>query len=178
MEDLAGLLARMEQLLADMEELDEPTRAKVFELLDGIDTVHRMALTRLAEALDPELLSRSRADPTVEWLLDAYGIGVDQRAVAQSALEEIRPYIESHGGNLDVLDVSAGIVRVRMAGACAGCSASAITLQEGIERALRDNFPGFLRLEAEEDEEAESHAPPGPTLLQINRLEVRARRKP
>jgi Fe-S cluster biogenesis protein NfuA len=55
-----------------------------------------------------------------------------------------------------------------MSGACSGCSASAITLREGIEEALRERLPGFARIEVEEDP-APRHPPPGPTLLQIQR---------
>jgi Fe-S cluster biogenesis protein NfuA len=167
MADLHDLLERLEELVVELEGLDEPVRAEVFELLDGIDVLHRMALTRLGDALDPATLDRLReADPAIAWLLDAYGVGIDELAAAEAALEPIRPYIHSHGGQVEVLDVTDGVVRLRMSGACSGCTASAVTLKEGIEDALRQGLPGFARLEAEEDE-ADAHPPPGPTLLQI-----------
>ncbi|MBA2365747.1 MAG: NifU family protein [Actinobacteria bacterium] len=166
MDDLSVLLERLEVLLGEIEQLDETSRLNVFELLDGIDTLHRIALNRLAAGVDPSLLQKLRKDPFVSWLLDAYAAGVDERAAADHALNEIRPYIHSHGGMAEVLDASGGIVKLHLSGACAGCSASAITLKEGIERALRDNFPGFVALEVEE-QDAPSHPPPGPTLLQI-----------
>lgn len=169
MDDFDSLLTRLEQLVGDIEHLDEPVKEQVFELLDGIDTMHRVALRRLAERLDPPTLERIREDGAVAWLLDAYGAGVDERGLADHALESIRPYIHSHGGKVEVLSAEGGIVRLKMSGACAGCTASAITLKEGIEEALRDNFPGFLTIDVEEDE-AQAHAPPGPTLLQIENL--------
>ena len=163
------LLQRLEELLAEVEGLDQPVRQTVFELLDGIDTIHRFALRHLAETIGPEAVQRLRdAEPPVAWLFDAYGIGVDEQAAAEAALESIRPYIHSHGGRVEVLDASQGVVRLRMSGACAGCSASAVTLQEGIEEALRDHMPGFARIEVEADT-APTHPPPGPTLLQIQR---------
>ncbi len=164
--DLDSILARLEELLREVEDFDEPVRDRVFELLDGIDLLHRTALRRLAEHLPPETLRVLRDDPGITWMLDAYAVGIDEKAAAEAALTEIRPYIASHGGNVEVLDAKDGIVRVRLSGACSGCTASAVTLSEGIETALRDNFPAFVAMEVEDDE-APAHPPPGPTLLQI-----------
>ncbi|MFP5353205.1 MAG: NifU family protein [Actinomycetota bacterium] len=161
-----NLLSRLEELLDEVDHLDEPIRDRVFELLDGIDLLHRTALNRLAEHLPEETLSALREDPAITWMLDAYGVAIDEKAAAEAALEEIRPYIESHGGSVEILDASGGIVQVKLAGACSGCTASAVTLTEGIETALRDNFPAFVAMKVEEDD-APSHPPPGPTLLQI-----------
>ena len=168
MPTLEDILARLEELLADVDAFEEPERSQVFELLDGIDTLHRAALGRLAEQLGTEVVDRLRtADPMVAWLLDAYAVGVDEVAAADAALDEIRPYIHSHGGSVEVLGAEKGIVRVRLAGTCSGCTASAVTLQEGIEEALRDGFPGYVALEVAEDPHATPHPPPGPTLVQI-----------
>ena len=173
MSGLDQLLQRLEQLIADIEQLDEPVRDRVLELLDGIDALHRMALGRVGDALGPDEIARLRAaDPAVDWLFDTYAVGVDERAAAEAALETIRPYIQSHGGVVEVLDARDGVVRLRMSGACAGCTASAITLQGGIEEALREHFPGFARTEVEQDDAA-PHPPPGPTLLQIEGLDRR-----
>ena len=168
---LDQLLTRLEELLAAVEEFEEPERATVLELLDGLDALHRMALGRLPDALGADgVAGLSGAHPALAWLLAAYGVGVDERAAAEDALEDLRPYIESHGGEVEVVDARDGVVRVRMAGACAGCTASAVTLKEGVERALRDGLPRFVGLEVEDDA-APAHPPPGPTLLQIdNRL--------
>lgn len=167
MGSLDELLRRLEELIEEIERLDEPVRGRVFELLDGVDAVHRLALGRLAEALGPERLDAlRRADPAIGWLLDAYGVGTDQRAAAEAALDAIRPYIHSHGGKVEVLGATGGVVRVRLSGACSGCTASTITLQRGIEEALRANLPWFAGVEVEQDE-AEAHPPPGPTLLQL-----------
>ena len=173
MSGLDELLDELEGLLGEVEGLDEPVRSRVLSLLDGIDALHRLALGRLAAALEPEALDRARdGDPAVAWLLEAYAVGVDERAAAEAALETIRPYIQSHGGVVEVLDARDGVVRLRMSGACAGCTASAITLQGGIEEALREHFPGFARTEVEQDDAA-PHPPPGPTLLQIEGLDRR-----
>ena len=153
-------LSRLEAVLAQVDELEDEARQVTFELLDGVDTIHRFALRRLAEALGEGHVGRlTEADPAVAWLFEAYGIGIDEPAAADAALDQVRPYIESHGGSVEVLEARDGVVRLRMSGACAGCTASAVTLQDSIEEALREHMPGFLRVEAEEDE-AEPHPPP------------------
>lgn len=170
MSELDELLERLEALIGELESLeDETTRERVFELLDGVDAIHRMGLVHLGEALadqgvDP--LALRNAHPAIAWLFDAYAVGVDEQTMADEALNTIRPYVHSHGGEVEVLDVTAGVVHVRLTGSCSGCSASDVTLNQGVEEALREGLPGFARLTVEDDD-AEEHPPPGPTLLQI-----------
>ena len=165
---LNQLLDDLERGLGELETLEEPARERVFAVLDGVDDLHRHALERLGALLGPGELDRLRAaDPAVGWLLDAYAVGVDEAAAAEAALERVRPYLHSHGGDVSVLAARAGVVRVRLSGACSGCTASTITLRRGVEEALREGFPGFAAMEVEEDD-ALPHPPPGPTLLQID----------
>ncbi len=173
MPDLDDLLLRLEELLAEIDTLQSPVREQIFELLDGVDALHRMALTRLGEALDGDTLTGLRdAHPAIAWLLDSYGVGVDQKAAAEAALETIRPYIHSHGGRVEILDVVSGVVHLRLSGSCSGCTASAVTLREGVEEALRERMPGFVAVEAAEDPvPAAPHPPPGATLLEIRPVE-------
>ena len=157
---LEQLLSRMEDLLGQAERLDEEPRTVAFELLDGIDTIHRFALHRLVEQLGQAAVSELRdADPAVAWLFDAYGLGVDEVAAAEAALTGVRPYLHSHGGEVEVLGARAGVVSLRLSGTCSGCTASAETLRTSIDEALREHLPGFLRTEVEEDT-AEAHPPP------------------
>lgn len=86
MADLDGLLERLEQLLLEVESLDGPLRDQVFELLDGIDTLHRMALGRMATRLGPDTVAQlADADPAVRWLFDAYAIGGPEEPPAPRA---------------------------------------------------------------------------------------------
>jgi Fe-S cluster biogenesis protein NfuA len=126
-----------------------------------------MALAHLAAALGDAALPQLRqSHPAVAWLFDAYNVGVDERAAAEAALEPVLPYIHSHGGTVEVLDASGGIVRLRLSGSCSGCTASAVTLTDSISEALRDGYPGFVRVEAEQDDAA-AHPPPVVALVQI-----------
>lgn len=163
---LGPLLDRLEELLAEVEGLDEPVRDRVFELLDGVDAVHRLAVTRLADALGDDLAPLRRGDPAVGWLFEAYGVGVDDVDAASAALEQIRPYLHEHGGEVEVLGVQHGVVRVRLIGACSGCTSAADTLRHGVEEALRESLPGFVSMDVEPDA-APAHPPPAQVLLQI-----------
>ncbi|MEQ8191579.1 MAG: NifU family protein [Candidatus Eremiobacterota bacterium] len=61
--------------------------------------------------------------------------------------EKIRPGLQADGGDIELIDVSAdGVVKVRLQGACSGCPMAAMTLQFGVEKALRDAVPGFKEL--------------------------------
>jgi Fe-S cluster biogenesis protein NfuA len=65
-----------------------------------------------------------------------------------AALEEVRPALEAHGGNVELVEVSdEGIVKVRLQGACKGCPMSQMTLTLGIERHLKEQVPGVQAVE-------------------------------
>lgn len=61
----------------------------------------------------------------------------------EAALEQIRPHLQADGGNVELVEVieKEGVVRVRLQGACSGCPMSAMTLRNGIERALKQQVP-------------------------------------
>ncbi len=165
--DMGPLLDRLEELLADVEGLEDAVRDRIFELLDGVDAVHRLAVRRLGDVLGDELPSVRRQDVAVDWLFEAYGIGVDDVQAASDALEAVRPYLHEHGGEVEVLAVSSGVVRIRLLGTCSGCSSAAQTLQHGVAEALRENLPGFVAMDVAPDDGAAAHPPPTQVLLQI-----------
>jgi Fe-S cluster biogenesis protein NfuA len=59
----------------------------------------------------------------------------------EAALEKIRPALIADGGDVQLVDVKDGIVRLRLTGACGGCPMATYTLRQGIERALRQEVP-------------------------------------
>ena len=63
------------------------------------------------------------------------------REKVEAALEQIRPALQRDGGNVELVDVSEGVVKVRLTGACVGCPMSTMTLQNGIERVLKEQLP-------------------------------------
>jgi len=59
----------------------------------------------------------------------------------KKALNEIRPALQADGGDVEVVAVKAGVVQVRLHGACVGCPSSRMTLQDGLARLLRERIP-------------------------------------
>jgi Fe-S cluster biogenesis protein NfuA len=66
----------------------------------------------------------------------------------ETALADIRPSLQADGGDVELVDVENGIVRVRLTGACSGCPMSQMTLKQGIEAYIRKKIPEILSVEA------------------------------
>jgi Fe-S cluster biogenesis protein NfuA len=59
----------------------------------------------------------------------------------KKALDKVRPSLQADGGDVELVDVEDGVVKVKLTGACAGCPMSQITLKMGIERILKREVP-------------------------------------
>ncbi|NQV04208.1 MAG: NifU family protein [Candidatus Omnitrophica bacterium] len=70
------------------------------------------------------------------------------REKIQKAIETIRPLLQRDGGDIELVDVVDGVVKVRLKGACMGCPMSQVTLQEGVAKALKKEVPDILKVEA------------------------------
>ena len=66
----------------------------------------------------------------------------------QKVLEEIKPKIQADGGDIELVAIENGTVKVRLKGACAGCPMSAMTLKQGVENFVKTKVPEILRVEA------------------------------
>jgi len=66
------------------------------------------------------------------------------------AIEELRPYLQADGGDIELADVDEdkGVVRVRLKGACVGCPMAQSTLQLGVEKFLKKKIPEIKWVEA------------------------------
>lgn len=71
----------------------------------------------------------------------------DIHAQVQEVLDKLRPFLLRDGGDVELVDVEDGIVKVRLMGACGTCPSSTITLKAGIERALVEEVPGITEIE-------------------------------
>ena len=70
------------------------------------------------------------------------------RESVEKALEKIRPALQADGGNIELIDVVDGVVKVRLTGACGGCPMSQMTLKMGVEKVLKQEVPGVKSVEA------------------------------
>ena len=155
------VVARIGELAEELTSWPDPAvTERAGELLDWVDAFHRDGLGQLVEMIrawrGEIFLEAVASDERAGALLAAYGLGegpgLRDEAVSDvdAALAEVRPMVESHGGSLEVDDVTDGVVRVRLSGTCDGCPSSAATLTYGVEAALREHWPPFRRLEVVE----------------------------
>jgi len=163
------ILPRIADLAETLAEHDDKGVADTaVELLDWIDVFHANGVGRMVEMLrewrGEILLEAVAADPVAGALLAAYGLGDDTdldaaRVAVQAALSEVRPYLHSHGGDMEVVNLEDGVVRLKLHGSCDGCTASDATIIEHVETALKEHWVDFRRIEVEEMT-AEPHPPP------------------
>ncbi|MEX2415739.1 MAG: NifU family protein [Paenibacillaceae bacterium] len=61
-------------------------------------------------------------------------------------LDKLRPFLQRDGGDVELVDVEDGIIKLRLMGACGSCPSSTITLKAGIERALLEEVEGVVEV--------------------------------
>ena len=70
------------------------------------------------------------------------------RENVEKALQKIRPVLQADGGDIELIDIQDGVVKVKLTGACGGCPMSQMTLKQGVERALKQEVPEVKRVES------------------------------
>lgn len=160
--ELQERVARVETLLDEMESLPDPhARATAEETVRALVELYGEGLARMMERivqLGCEGLPRAlAADELVSHLLLLHGLHPDdvESRVAR-ALDDVRPYLLAHGGNVEFLGIDGGKARLRLEGSCRGCLSSAVTLKRAIEDAIARFAPDLNGIEAEDA------APPSP----------------
>ena len=147
------LLERVEQLTAAIDAAADPfVRGTVDELVTAIIELYGEGLARIVDLVseDEALLRALAQDSVIGSLLlihDLYPVPLETRV--QEALASVRPYMESHGGDVELLRLEDGIAHLRLVGHCHGCPASAATLELAIKEAIDDAAPDLLGLEVE-----------------------------
>ena len=123
----------------------EAEREVATELVQALLDMYGEGLSRIVAACDVPV-----EDELVAHLLLLHGLHpVPVRERVMGALDEVRPYLATHGGGVELLDVADGVVRLRLEGACNGCPSSALTLQSAVDEAIMRAAPDVERIEAE-----------------------------
>ena len=140
----------VEALMAVLEASPDPrVREVALDLLEAVMGLHRAGFSRILEMVrnhpaGEDFLRMMREDPVVASLLMSHDLldsGAGLEARIRAAVEKVRPYMHGHGGDVEVVEVRAGRVRLRLSGACDGCGFSENTLRLGIEQILRKEVP-------------------------------------
>jgi Fe-S cluster biogenesis protein NfuA len=72
----------------------------------------------------------------------------DLKKAVEQALAKIRPLLQRDGGDIELVEVTDGVVKVRLTGACKGCPMSQMTLKQGVEKLLLKEVPGLREVQA------------------------------
>jgi Fe-S cluster biogenesis protein NfuA/nitrite reductase/ring-hydroxylating ferredoxin subunit len=180
-QELQERVARVEALLGEIETLADPNaRSKAAEMVQVLLELYGEGLARMMEVVSQgeereRTFEAFTGDELVSHLLLLHGLhplDVETRVV--QALEEVRPYLQSHGGNVELLGIEGGVARVRMRGSCDGCPSSAVTLKLAIEEAVMKAAPDLEGIEAEGVTEPKS----APTLVAGPTLRKKEKKRP
>lgn len=160
MADEAGpgeLLDRIQELTAQLDRYpDERARELAHELLGAVIAMYGDGLRRIMDAIGRSreagatIVDELAQDGAVASLLlihDLYPASLEERVL--EALDTVRPYMESHGGNVEFLAVEDGVAKLALQGSCNGCAASRATLELAIKQALDEHAPDLVGLEVE-----------------------------
>jgi nitrite reductase/ring-hydroxylating ferredoxin subunit/Fe-S cluster biogenesis protein NfuA len=165
LENFHTLAERVDRALAAIKELPEDARMKAMELKKAIEAFHEHALRKLVRTFretdaGKELMLKAVKDPAVYAMLLMHGIiKQDLFTRVAAVLEEVRPYMRSHGGDVELVKVEEKTVYVRLHGACSGCSLSAVTLKNGIEEAIKSRIPEIEDVVTVEEEVTSGYMP-------------------
>jgi nitrite reductase/ring-hydroxylating ferredoxin subunit/Fe-S cluster biogenesis protein NfuA len=163
------LAKRVDDATAALHSLDPSARGVAEELKSAIEAIHRAALVRIvrgmraSEAARPVLFDLVD-DPVVHLLLSLHEIiRPDPMTQATKALNDVRPQLQGHGGDVTLVRIEDGTAYVRLQGACNGCSLSSVTLRNLVEKALVDAVTPITAVEVLPNE-------PEPTLIPADSL--------
>jgi Fe-S cluster biogenesis protein NfuA len=169
---------RIEQLIDALGTAGPVARERAEELVRVVVDLYGAGLERLLEIAGPELsdstVDELAGDELVAGLLVVHGLhpyGVAERV--ERALESVRPYLRSHGGDVELLGIDEqGAVRLRLLGHCDGCAGSTATLSTAVREAIDAAAPEIVQVDVEEPTAAPHPAPTG-TLIPVESLRVR-----
>jgi Fe-S cluster biogenesis protein NfuA/nitrite reductase/ring-hydroxylating ferredoxin subunit len=151
------LAARIDTLVQEVAAFPDPqaratAQALVQALLDmyGEGLARLLELTAQTEASGLALIDIFAGDDLLSSLFMLHGLHpLDIETRVMQSLDEVRPYLKSHGGNVEFVKVEDGIAHLRLEGSCHGCPGSTITLKLAIEEAIYKAAPDLDGLQVE-----------------------------
>lgn len=149
--------ARIDALVQEISEFSDPrARATAQELIQTLLEMYGEGLARLLEitaesqASGLELIDTFASDDLLSSLFLLHGLHpVDIETRVMLALDGVRPYLKSHGGNVQFIKVENNIAHLRLEGSCHGCPGSTNTLKLAIEEAIYQAAPDLDGLQVE-----------------------------
>ncbi|MBV9125605.1 MAG: NifU family protein [Planctomycetes bacterium] len=169
-------MQRIETLIQEVEASADPNlKAKTREIVQTLMEFHGRGLERMLEHIagagegGDALFQAFARDGLIASLLLLYGLHpLDLETRVRQALDKVRPYLHSHQGEVELVSVTEGVVRLRLQGSCHGCPSSALTLKNTIEEAIYEAAPEVAALEVDNLEP--SPAPSATTFIPVEQL--------
>lgn len=170
--ELKERAATIERLIEEIEACPDPAmRAIASRVIGELLVLYGEGLARMLVLVREHASAESAAN-----VLDAFGADelvahllmlhelhpVDVETRVTRALDEVRPYLRSHGGEVEFLGVEDGVARLRLQGSCHGCPSSTVTLKLAIEEAVGKAAPDLVGIDAE------GVTPPPPARLTLD----------
>jgi Fe-S cluster biogenesis protein NfuA/nitrite reductase/ring-hydroxylating ferredoxin subunit len=152
-DNLEQLAERVDKAIAEVMAMEPELRAKAMTLKSTIEEFHKAGLTHIVKKLknDPEgkkLLFELADEPAVYALFAMHGlVRADLKTQVGRVIDMVRPYMQSHGGDVSLVDVKGKTAYVRLSGNCNGCSMSSVTLRNTIEESLAEHVPEIEKVE-------------------------------
>ncbi len=165
---------RIEVLMGELAALSPAVQGKTEELVRLLMQLYGAGLERILSIIDEmdaaagPVFARLAADDLVSSLLvlhDLHPLDLDFRV--ERALDHVRPYLESHGGNVKLLGIDENVVRLRLEGSCKSCPSSTITMKLAVEKAIEEAAPEITQIDVEGIAVPGDPATPPPTLVQL-----------
>jgi Fe-S cluster biogenesis protein NfuA len=148
-------VARLDDALQQAENIADPqARSTALAAIQGLLELYGEGLARLmaqaARSGGPEVPRALAQDELVAHLLLLHGLHpIDVETRVRRALDEVRPTLAAHKGDVELLGIENGVARLRLRGTCTGCSSSETTLKQLIERAIQAAAPDLEGVETE-----------------------------
>jgi Fe-S cluster biogenesis protein NfuA/nitrite reductase/ring-hydroxylating ferredoxin subunit len=146
----AECIQRVEDALDRLDGLPPPASDDAFGAMQAMLELYGEGLRRILSIVGPDPVEGLVGDELVGHLLVLHGlhpVPVHQRVA--HALDEVLPYLRSHGGGAELLGVADGVATLRLEGTCDGCPSSAVTLKQAVEEAILRAAPELERVEAQ-----------------------------
>ncbi|HWD18264.1 MAG TPA: NifU family protein [Verrucomicrobiae bacterium] len=155
--DPRQMARRLQELIEQIQAQPNPAaRALLQECLQTLLAFYGEGLERILQQVQAsgaegkKILDRLLRDPAANALLIIHGLhpqGLEERL--HGALEKVRPYMQSHGGNIELLGFENDVARVKLEGTCKTCPSSTITLELAVRKAVEEACPDLLGFEVE-----------------------------
>jgi Fe-S cluster biogenesis protein NfuA len=146
---------RIQELMERIERLPNPAaKALLQDCLEALLSLYGEGLDRVMAILGEkgasgeQMLSRVLGDSWIRGLLLIHGLhpsSLEQRL--KDALDQVRPYMQSHGGSVELISLQGDFARLRLSGSCKSCPSSQVTLELAVRKALEENCPDLAGFE-------------------------------